>query len=193
MKHHNIIGFTLCMLFFFLAGCSTAPTGENAQTGTPGEKSGKKTVSEPLPDQLAPDTFVVDTIGLIEERDRKEIEKTCAELIKEKSIPIIVVTISSPSDHGGRGMSIADFTHALYTKWGLGIPRQKGRPWNLGILLLISRRERTARIELGSEWGARENDICAKILDKKIISEFRKGEYSKGVHEGVKAVVEMVR
>ncbi|TET32923.1 MAG: TPM domain-containing protein [Planctomycetota bacterium] len=193
MTHLKIIVFTACVLFLSLAGCSTAPTGENAQAGQPGEKPGKKTASTPLPEQLAPDTFVVDTIGLIEERDRKEIEKTCAELSKERSAPIIVVTISSPSDHGGRSMSIADFAHMLYTKWGLGIPRRKGGPWNIGILLLVSRRERTARIELGSEWGARENDICAKILDRKIIPEFRKDEYSKGVREGVKAIAEMAR
>jgi len=66
---------------------------------------------------------------------------------------IIVVTINSMAQHGGEGMRIETFATLLFDQWQIGHAKLGGQDWNTGILLLVSRDDRKARIELGAGWG----------------------------------------
>ena len=65
--------------------------------------------------------------------------------------------------------------------------------WNTGILLLVSRDDRKARIELGGGWGRREDALCRQIMDEQIIFYFKQSRFSDGIVAGVEALDKMGR
>ena len=68
----------------------------------------------------------------------------------DKAIPIIIVTIESMAKHGGAGMRIETFATLLFNQWQIGHAKLGDQDWNTGILLLVSKGDRKARIELGA-------------------------------------------
>jgi uncharacterized protein len=65
--------------------------------------------------------------------------------------------------------------------------------WNTGILLLVSKRDRKARIELGAGWKREKDDLCAQIMGELIIPKFKDGEFSLGIVVGLEALDKMAR
>ena len=137
--------------------------------------------------------FVRDLARMLSPEDTQEIKKLCDELLTAKATPIIVVTIRSMADHGGRGMRIETFARLLFDQWQIGIAKINKQNWNTGILLLVSEGDRKARIELGAGWKREKDDLCAEIMDELIIPEFKAGEFSDGIVVGVKALDKMAR
>lgn len=124
--------------------------------------------------------FYVDEANLIDAPDRDSIDKIAGELLKEEKVPILVVTIASMLNYGAAGYSIERYAQELFDNWGIGF---KDR--NYGILLLVSRGDRKARIELGAGWGHTHDTQSQQVMDKLIVSEFKKGNYSAGILAGV--------
>ena len=137
--------------------------------------------------------FILDLANLIEPSDGRRIREICDALLTEKATPIIVVTIPSMEAHGGRGMTIETFAYTLFNQWGIGIPELNQREWNTGILLLVSKRDRKARIELGAGWGRRMDGLARRIMDERIISRFKRREFSAGILAGVESLDTMAR
>lgn len=113
------------------------------------------------------------------------------EAFEQHDTPLLVVTIDQMDDYGGGGESIADFTRAWFDHWEIGVRRESGELVNRGILLLVSRGDRMARIELGAEWGNRWDEHAARIMENRIISRFRRDDYEGGILAGVEALGEM--
>ena len=137
--------------------------------------------------------FVRDLAGLISEADRAAIRQTCDRLLKDKATPIIVVTIESMAKHGPQGLRIETFAQLLFDQWGVGHAQLAGKPWNTGILLLVSRDDRKARIQLGAGWGRDKDAACQAIMDGRIIPQFKAGDFSGGIRAGVEALDKMAR
>ena len=137
--------------------------------------------------------FVRDNAGMIDEADSQHIREICRNLLAEKATPIIVVTIDSMAKHGGKGQSIEKFATQLFDRWQIGHARLGKTEWNTGILLLISKGDRKARIELGAGWGRSENVLCQSIMDDHIIYHFKQGNFSTGIVAGVEALDKMGR
>ena len=76
------------------------------------------------------------------------IRAVCDKLLTDKATPIIVVTIDSMAQHGGANMPIETFAALLFNQWQIGHAKLEGQDWNTGILLLVSKGDRGARIEL---------------------------------------------
>lgn len=128
-------------------------------------------------DLLSPDA--ADEIG--------EMQKRAAE---QHQTQIVVVTIRSKGAYGGGHLTIEEFAGRWFDEWGIGI-RQDGRLYNRGILLLVSRGDRKARIELGEEWGHRWDSYCRRVMNDLIVPKFKEGEYSLGVVRGMDALATM--
>jgi len=94
--------------------------------------------------------FVRDTADMIDRVDYHHIRKVCQSLLDDKKTPIIVVTIESMAQHGGQGDSIETFAMQLFNKWEIGHAKLGQAHWNTGILLLISKQDRKARIEFSN-------------------------------------------
>ena len=113
--------------------------------------------------------------------------------MKDETVPIIVVTISSMADHSPMRLRIETFARLLFDQWEIGDAEIDGREWNRGILLLISKNDRQARIELGNGWRREKDPQCQQIMKSTIIPHFKRNDYSGGILAGVKALDDMVR
>jgi len=137
--------------------------------------------------------FVRDLANMIDPADEEAIRKTCDKLLSAKATPIIVVTIESMAKHGGANLRIETFATLLFDQWQIGLAKLGEHNWNTGILLLISRDDRKARIELGAGWGREKDGLCQKIMDEQIIPQFKAGQFSAGIVAGVTSLDRMGR
>ena len=137
--------------------------------------------------------FISDKAGMLDETSITHIRAVCDKLLTDKATPIIVVTIDSMAQHGGANMPIETFAALLFNQWQIGHAKLEGQDWNTGILLLVSKGDRGARIELGAGWGRTENQTCQQIMNEYIIPQFKQGKFSAGIVSGVDALDKMAR
>jgi uncharacterized protein len=137
--------------------------------------------------------FVLDTAQIFSEDDERRIGDACAEVMAETAVSIKVVTISSMSDLGFAGWRIETFARTLFDQWGIGKEKHNGRVRYRGILLLVSRDDRTARIELGADWGRAHDGTCQSIMDAQMLPAFESGAYADGIALGVSALHGLAR
>lgn len=135
--------------------------------------------------------FMCDLADMIDPADEKEIQEICDKLLRARATPIVVVTIESMARHGGAETRIETFATQLFNQWGIGYKKLGDQVWNTGILLLVSKGDRKARIELGAGWGREKDALCKRIMDEEIIPPFKRGQYSAGIVAGVKALYKM--
>lgn len=135
--------------------------------------------------------FILDRAGMIRPEDAESIRAICDTLLTDQAIPIIVVTIESMARYGGQGMSIETFAYELFNQWGIGHESVNDVAWNRGVLLLVSRDDRKARIELGADWGRHWDGHCQHIMDTQIIPQFKAGDFGEGTVRGVAALSQM--
>jgi uncharacterized protein len=135
------------------------------------------------PAKPGPREFILDEAKLLKPEDAAEIRNLCDDALTKKKAPIIVVTIPSLASHGAAGWPIERYAMNLMGEWGVG-----SEDWNYGILLLVSPADRKARIELGASWARRKDDDSRRVMSERIIPQFKKGDFSKGILEGVKGL-----
>jgi len=137
--------------------------------------------------------FVLDAAQILSDTEERQLTTTCAEVLTETAVPIKVVTISSMSDLGFAGWRIETFARTLFDQWGIGKEKHNGRVRNRGILLLVSRDDRTARIELGADWGRAHDGTCQSIMDAQMLPAFESGAYAHGIALGVSSLHGLAR
>ena len=137
--------------------------------------------------------FIRDRAEMIAAEDEEKIRKICDTLLTEKATPIIVVTIQNMAAHGGEGMRIETFARLAFDQWEIGQAKVGQQIWNTGVLLLVSRGDRKARIELGAGWKHEKDELCQQIMDGQIIPRFKDGKFSAGIASGVEALDLMAR
>jgi uncharacterized protein len=125
---------------------------------------------------------------LINMADAAEIGRLGDALLNEKRYPISVVTIRSLAAQGADGYTIERYAAELMQSW-----RQDDHLRTYGMLLLVAADDRTARIQLGSAWGHAHDDRARKIMDRLILPAFRRGEFSRGILDGVRGFDAMGR
>ncbi|HWB09099.1 MAG TPA: TPM domain-containing protein [Pirellulales bacterium] len=137
--------------------------------------------------------FVLDLADLISSSDQQRIRGIATKLLNDKATPIIVVTIESMARYGGDGMRIETFSHLLFDQWAIGQAKLNGQLWNTGILLVVSRDDRKARIELGAGWRHEQDSLAQQIMDEQIVPRFRQSDFSGGIVAGVESLDKMAR
>ena len=140
-----------------------------------------------------PREFILDTANLLTATDRETVRAICDRLLTDKATPIVVVTINSMADHGGADLRIETFATLLFDQWQVGHAKLGNHDWNTGILLLVSRRDRKARIELGAGWGREKDAEAMRIMQDLIIPHFKRDDYSTGIVAGVRALDDLAR
>jgi len=137
--------------------------------------------------------FIVDLADIVAPADEEKILGICDKLLTDTMAPIIVVTMDSMAEHGGRGLRIESFAMLLFNQWGIGHESVGGTKLNHGILLLVSTGDRKARIELGAGWGRDHDHLARRIMDEQIVPSFKRGDFSGGILAGVGALDRMAR
>jgi uncharacterized protein len=137
--------------------------------------------------------FVLDVAGLLNPAQTQQIRELAERLLDDAAVPLIVVTLERKGDYGGGSMSIEEFARQLYDQWGIGHMTLDDTQYNRGILLLVARSDREARIELGGGYGRRMDKDAAWIMDNRIIPRFRADDYGAGIVAGSVALAQMAR
>lgn len=130
--------------------------------------------------------YVTDHAGLLSPDEELRLERWLLQVEEKSNVEIIVVTINAMSNYeGSDNQSIESFATALFDTYGIG-----NMPKNDGVLLLISRGDRKARIELGKHYARYRDDDAMRIMQGVIIPEFKRDDYAAGITNGTKAIIE---
>jgi uncharacterized protein len=106
------------------------------------------------------------------------------DLERRDSTQIVVLTIPSLE-----GEDIEGFSIRVAEQWKIG---HKGL--DNGAILLISRADRSVRIEVGYGLEGKLTDLQAgRIISNAIVPEFRAGRFDQGVINGVSTMIDIVR
>jgi len=141
-----------------------------------------------FPAKPAAENFHVDRAGLLRPADAESIDRIAAELLAEQGVALLVVTINSRVEQRAAPMSIERYAQALFDHWGIGI-----HGYDSGILLLVSRGDREARIAFGRAWAGRHDEDADYIMQQLILPAFRTGDYSTGILAGVEGLNAIAR
>jgi len=129
--------------------------------------------------------YVTDHAELLTTDEEENIETWLWQVESKTNIEIIVVTINSISDYPETNhQSIEPFATGLFDSYGIG-----NLPDNNGILLLIAKKDRKARIELGAGYGRSRDGDAEAIMQSVIVPNFKKEDYPKGIAEGTEAII----
>jgi uncharacterized protein len=129
--------------------------------------------------------YITDLADLLTPEEEERMEKWLWQTERKTNVEIVVITIYSIKDYPEtENSSIESFATGLFNKYGIG-----NMPKNDGVLLVVAAKDRKARIELGGYYGHNRDSDANKIMQKVIVSQFKKSNYSKGITNGVKALM----
>ena len=127
---------------------------------------------------------VNDYADMISSRAESRLEELLKGLEETDSTQAVILTILSLE-----GEVLEEFSIKVAQAWGIG---QKGK--DNGVLLLVSKNDRSVRLEVGYGLEGRLTDLLAgRIIDNVILPEFKAGRFDEGFIAGTEAVVAAVR
>jgi len=135
----------------------------------------------------AMDEYVNDYAGVLNSADSEQIRKMFKDLEYQTGIEATVVTINSIGSYGTGDTTIESFATNLFNTWGVGKKKE-----NNGVLILVSVKDRECRIELGKGYGRRYNSLMQQVIDEKMVPYFKAEDYSRGIYEGSRGVIENI-
>jgi uncharacterized protein len=127
---------------------------------------------------------VNDLAGIFSSQKRQELEERLRNFERQTSHQIVVLTIP-----GLGGDSLEDFGIRVAEAWKIG---QKGLA--NGVILLVSKKDRKVRIEVGRGLeGILPDLVASRIIREVIAPHFRQGNDAAGVEDGIEAVINVTR
>lgn len=128
--------------------------------------------------------YINDFAGTLTKTDRDTLSDMLKKLEAKSGIRMNVVTVKSITEYPTGDPDIESFAAGLFGAWGL----EK----DSGVLMLVAVKDRKMRIELGQGYGEEYEGIMKRLIDKSMLPYFREGDYSRGIYEGVRAVISRV-
>ncbi|BCS97206.1 methanol dehydrogenase [Desulfoluna limicola] len=141
-----------------------------------------------FPDKPPSEHYYVDEAGLIDVKTGGRIDGVASALLAEENIPIYVVTIPSLAAYDAATLSIEQYAAELFDHWGIG-----WQDHNYGMLLLVSKDDKKARIELGADWGKQNDYLAQQVMGGLIVPAFKRGDFATGIADGVRGMDAMAR
>lgn len=127
-----------------------------------------------------PPQAVNDFAHLLEPFQVEALERKLRDYNDSTSSAIIVITVPDL-----QGYDIAQVALKYLRDWGVGV---KGK--NNGVVILVSKSERKARIETGYGMEGVLPDITAKhIIEDEMIPDFRNDDYYRGFDQAIDAII----
>lgn len=141
-----------------------------------------------FPEKPASEHYYVDGAGIIDPSTGEQIDSKAAALLTEERIPLFVVTIGSLAGQDAVTYSIEQYATELFDHWGIG-----SQDRNYGILLLISKGDRKARIELGAGWERNYDYQATQVMNELIVPAFKRQDFTTGISDGVRGLDALAR
>ncbi len=134
-----------------------------------------------IPDTPVKQTSLYDYIGLLTDSGARYLENKLIRYSDSTATQIVIIIIEST-----QGENINKLARNWGNKWGIG-EKEKDN----GIVLLMAKSDRKVAISTGKGIeGKLTNSIAKKIIESRIIPEFKKGNYYKGLNEGTDGIIE---
>lgn len=130
---------------------------------------------------------VTDLGDLLSPAAEERITATLQEGREETGVHVTILTLDSLANHGGEGQRIEDYAKAVFNAWGVGDPVRHD-----GVLILVARDDRAARIALGSGYDAIWDGQAQRVIDTALLPAFRDGRYEEGLEAAAAATLERV-
>ncbi len=141
-----------------------------------------------FPDKPPDADFFVDEAGMLDDAAKAKVNETALLLLRDEQIPLFVVTIASLAQCEATGMGIEGYATALFDHWGIGSEDR-----NYGMLLLISRGDRKARIEFGAGFEHQYDAQAMDIMQSLIVPAFKRGDFAVGIMDGARGLDAVAR
>jgi len=126
---------------------------------------------------------VNDFAAVVSPQVKAAMEGLSREILKKTGASVVVVTVK---DLAGDDINL--YATELFEYWGIG---EKGR--DKGVLILLAMKERKVRIETGyGVEGILPDAKVGRILDRYVVPLFKKGEYDRGLLNGMIAVGQVI-
>jgi uncharacterized protein len=137
-----------------------------------------------VPPRPDPPRLVNDLAGLMQPQETAALEQKLVAYDDSTSSQIAVVTVPSLD-----GNDIADYAQKLYEAWGIG---RKGQ--NNGILVLVAKEERLARIQTGYGLeGAVPDALAKRIISNTLVPAFKENQYYAGLDRGTDQLIALAK
>src|SRR5262245_57658256 len=130
----------------------------------------------------ATDKHVNDFAKVLSAKDAERIRSIAQATLRDRSVPIVVATITSLADYDAADWTIDRYATNLYNEWGIGDSTS-----NKGVLLLVAVRDRKLRVATGTGLGNVDGQARA-VIDDVIVPRFKSGDFSGGIAAGVEAI-----
>jgi uncharacterized protein len=127
---------------------------------------------------------VVDTADMLSPADEAALTQKLAALEQATGRQLVVATVPDL-----QGYPIEDYGYKLGRAWGIG---QKGA--NNGVILLIAKKDRKIRIEVGYGLEPILTDaLSGDIIENQIRPAFKNNDYAGGINAGVDAIAQQLQ
>ena len=127
---------------------------------------------------------VNDYAGLLTPSTTSRLEQALLEFEKSQSTQIVVLTVNSL-----QGESLEDFSMQVAEAWKVG-----QEDLDNGAILLIAKKERKIRIEVGYGLeGSLTDMLSGRIIRDTMVPAFKSGNFDQGVANGVAAMMAVVK
>ncbi len=127
---------------------------------------------------------VNDYASMISAEAETQINEKLARLEENESTQLVVLTIESLE-----GEPLEDYSIRLAETWKIG-----QKEFDNGAILLVSKKDRKVRIEVGYGLEGALTDLTAgRIVDNDIVPLFKKGQFDQGFVRGVDMIVAAVK
>ena len=132
----------------------------------------------PLPSPFTP---VVDYAHVIDPETRSKLESIYVNLKKRADIEFAVVTVDTTGDQ-----DIFDYSLAIARGWGIGSKEGEKN----GFLLVVAIKDRKYFTQVSDHLEGDLNDgLVGQIQRERLVPQFKKGNYSKGIYDTIQTYV----
>ena len=126
---------------------------------------------------------VTDLVGALPSSEMAALEQQLRSFSERKGTQLVVLILETTGAE-----AIEQFSIRLAESWGIG---RKGI--DDGVILVVARRDRAVRIEVGYGLeGAIPDAVAKRIIEAVILPNFRAGSLSGGISAGVRAIIDYI-
>jgi uncharacterized protein len=131
-------------------------------------------------------TTVNDYADLLDAADEVALSSRLDDLRRDTGVEMTVLTLDTRSSYAPN-QTLEQFATGVFNHWGIGDAKR-----NDGVLVMILRRDRAMRVELGAGYGREWDRVAQHVVNREFLPAFKNDDYPRGIMNGSAAIIEDV-